>query len=130
MPWSRNDKPSVIGLSGKAGSSPRHIEPGATFEAAEDEIPKSYLDQKWIVPTDAPKEGTSTTAQDQPKSPPTGDTAGTGSGQFTGPEPVQQSGTSAYESTTDSEMAESGAYGAGTTTGTSNTTTDDRKRRK
>jgi hypothetical protein len=81
MPWFKNSKPSRLGLSFPGDGAPRVVEPGEVFEAKAEDIPQSYLDQK---PTEQ-----------------------TGSTQFEGPEPVQGSGTSVLESSTDKEAQDS-----------------------
>jgi hypothetical protein len=118
MPWFKNDQARVLGLSFKADAgNPRLLQPGEVFEANQEDIPKHYLDNKWVIPAEAPKSGTTTAAApgDQPQSPPDAGsaTAQTGSGQFTGPDPVQGSGTSVLESSTDKEAQDSGAYDRG-----------------
>ena len=120
MPWYKNTQARVIGLSYKADGAPRLVQPGEVFEASETDIPAPWLEQKWFEQTQAPATTTTVTvttttgagALDQPHSVPDANsaTAITGSGQFTGPEPVQGSGTSVLESATDKEAAESGAY--------------------
>lgn len=109
MPWYRNDAPRVLGLnyrtpkpdekSPEVSANPRTVAPGEVFEANENDIPKSYLEQKLIVTTEAPKPGDNVNRE--------------GSGQYTGPEPTQGSQTSVLESSTDKEAVDSGAYTAG-----------------
>jgi hypothetical protein len=112
MPWYKNDKAGFLGLNHKGGAAPRVIEPGAIFEAEKSDIPEHYFAEKWIAEAQAPAGSVKVAAVDVPKTPPAPDseTAKTGSGQFTGPAPVQGSGTSVLESATDKEASESGAY--------------------
>lgn len=103
MPRYKNLKPSILGLSFKGATTPRTVQPGEVFEAEKDQIPQVYFDQKWVEET-----------QDAVTNP----TAEPGTtGQYEGSNPVQQSNTSALESTTDADAQKSGAYdpNAGTT---------------
>jgi len=59
MPWYKNEKPSILGLShkGDPGASPQMVQPGEVFEADAADIPEAWKTAGFITDAKAPPKG-------------------------------------------------------------------------